>query len=84
MKSKPNSTLSMFLKYLIPSMLAMALLAIYTFTDTFVVGKELGELTLSAFCAVWAEVRSILLKQAKRTLRKQTKSLQRLSFCLLQ
>ncbi len=48
MKSKPNSTLSMFLKYLIPSMLAMALLAIYTFTDTFVVGKELGELALGA------------------------------------
>lgn len=38
----------MFLKYLIPSMLAMALLAIYTFTDTFVVGKELGELALGA------------------------------------
>ncbi len=48
MKSKPNSTLSMFLKYLVPSMLAMALLAIYTFTDTFVVGKELGELALGA------------------------------------
>lgn len=48
MKSKPNSNLSMFLKYLVPSMLAMALLAIYTFTDTVVVGKELGELALGA------------------------------------
>lgn len=28
--------------YLIPSMLGMALVAVYTFTDTFVVGRELG------------------------------------------
>lgn len=37
-----------FVRYLIPSMLAMALVAVYTFTDTFVVGRKLGSVALGA------------------------------------
>ena len=48
MKTKPNSNFSLFLKYLVPSMLSTALLAVYTYTDTFVVGRELGEIALGA------------------------------------
>lgn len=46
--SKENTTLKIFLKYLIPSMLGMVLVAIYTFTDTFVVGQKLGAIALGA------------------------------------
>lgn len=48
MNAKPNNNLITFFKYLVPSMLSMALLAVYTFTDTFVVGRELGEIALGA------------------------------------
>ncbi|MCD8042224.1 MAG: cytidylate kinase family protein [Tannerellaceae bacterium] len=45
---KTKSTFSAFLSYLIPSMLSMALMAAYTFTDTFVVGQKLGSVALGA------------------------------------
>jgi len=48
MRVKSNGNLTLFFKYLVPSMLSMALLAVYTFTDTFVVGRELGEIALGA------------------------------------
>ena len=48
MRVKSNNNLALFFKYLVPSMLSMALLAVYTFTDTFVVGRELGEIALGA------------------------------------
>ncbi|MFA6948773.1 MAG: MATE family efflux transporter, partial [Eubacteriales bacterium] len=47
-KSKNNGTLKTYFRYLIPSMLGMALVAVYTFTDTFVVGRELGAVALGA------------------------------------
>ena len=37
-----------FARYLIPSMLTMIMLAVYTFTDTFVVGRRLGSTALGA------------------------------------
>ncbi|MCD8161766.1 MAG: polysaccharide biosynthesis C-terminal domain-containing protein [Clostridiales bacterium] len=37
-----------FKKYLVPSMISMALLAIYTFTDSFVIGQKLGSVALGA------------------------------------
>lgn len=43
-----DSELKMFLRYLLPSMFAMALVAVYTFTDTFVVGRKLGAVALGA------------------------------------
>ena len=43
-----DSTLKTFLRYLLPSMFAMALVAVYTFTDTFVVGRKLGAIALGA------------------------------------
>lgn len=45
---KTKSMFSTFLSYLIPSMLSMALMAVYTFTDTFVVGQKLGFVALGA------------------------------------
>lgn len=48
MSIKQNSNLKTFIRYLVPSMLSMALMAIYTFTDTFVVGRELGTIALGA------------------------------------
>ena len=36
---KKQSTLKTYFRYLIPSMLGMVLVAVYTFTDTFVVGR---------------------------------------------
>lgn len=45
---KNESELRTFLKYLLPSMFAMALVAVYTFTDTFVVGQKLGAVALGA------------------------------------
>ncbi|MCD8192345.1 MAG: cytidylate kinase family protein [Oscillospiraceae bacterium] len=45
---KAKSTRSTFLTYLVPSMLGMALMAVYTFTDTFVVGQKLGSVALGA------------------------------------
>lgn len=48
MRLKPNSNFKIFLKYLIPSMLSMALMAAYTFTDTFVVGRALDAIALGA------------------------------------
>ncbi|MCD8372551.1 MAG: cytidylate kinase family protein [Clostridia bacterium] len=47
-KLKTDSTFNTFIKYLIPSMLSMALMAAYTFTDTFVVGRKLGSVALGA------------------------------------
>ena len=35
-------------KYLIPNMVSMALLAVYTFTDSFVIGQKLGSTALGA------------------------------------
>ncbi len=46
--TQKQSTLSTYFRYLIPSMLGMALVAVYTFTDTFVVGRELGPVALGA------------------------------------
>ena len=46
--TQKQSTLSTYFRYLIPSMLEMALVAVYTFTDTFVVGRELGPVALGA------------------------------------
>ncbi len=43
-----DSELKTFLRYLLPSMFAMALVAVYTFTDTFVVGRKLGAIALGA------------------------------------
>lgn len=37
-----------FKKYLFPNMISMALLAIYTFTDSFVIGRKLGSVALGA------------------------------------
>lgn len=37
-----------FVRYLIPSMMTMIMLAVYTFTDTFVVGRRLGSTALGA------------------------------------
>lgn len=45
---KQKTNFKIFLKYLIPSMLSMALMAVYTFTDTFVVGRKLGAIALGA------------------------------------
>lgn len=45
---KQNKDFKIFLKYLIPCMLSMALMAVYTFTDTFVVGRKLGAIALGA------------------------------------
>lgn len=45
---KNDSELKTFLRYLLPSMFAMALVAVYTFTDTFVVGQKLGAVALGA------------------------------------
>ncbi len=45
---KKDSELKTFLRYLLPSMFAMALVAVYTFTDTFVVGRKLGAIALGA------------------------------------
>ena len=45
---KKQSTLKTYFRYLIPSMLGMVLVAVYTFTDTFVVGRELGPVALGA------------------------------------
>ena len=45
---KKDSELTTFLRYLLPSMFAMALVAVYTFTDTFVVGRKLGAIALGA------------------------------------
>lgn len=46
--SENQSTLRTFFKYLLPSMLGMALVAVYTFTDTFVVGRKFGAIALGA------------------------------------
>lgn len=43
-----ESELKTFFRYLLPSMFAMALVAVYTFTDTFVVGRKLGAVALGA------------------------------------
>lgn len=43
-----KDTLENFRKYLVPSMLSMMLMAVYTFTDTFVVGQKLGATALGA------------------------------------
>ncbi len=43
-----DSEFRTFLKYLLPSMFSMALVAVYTFTDTFVVGRKLGAVALGA------------------------------------
>lgn len=43
-----RETLAPFFRYLIPSMLSMMLMAVYTFTDTFVVGQKLGAVALGA------------------------------------
>lgn len=43
-----KETLENFRKYLVPSMLSMMLMAVYTFTDTFVVGQKLGAVALGA------------------------------------
>jgi putative MATE family efflux protein len=48
LQTKENTTFKTFLKYLLPSMLAMVLMAVYTFTDTFVVGQALGSVALGA------------------------------------
>ena len=40
--------LQKFKKFLIPSMISMALLAVYTFTDSFVIGQKLGSTALGA------------------------------------
>lgn len=40
--------LKKFSKYLIPSVISMALLAVYTFTDSFVIGQKLGSTALGA------------------------------------
>ena len=48
MNRDKQSTLQIFFRYLIPSMLGMMLVAVYTFTDTFVVGRELGPIALGA------------------------------------
>lgn len=48
MSIRRNSNLKIFIRYIVPSMLSMALMAIYTFTDTFVVGRELGTIALGA------------------------------------
>ncbi len=45
---KQKTNFKIFLKYPIPSMLSMALMAVYTFTDTFVVGRKLGAIALGA------------------------------------
>lgn len=37
-----------FGKYLLPNMVSMALLAVYTFTDSFVIGQRLGSVALGA------------------------------------
>lgn len=47
-KAKKNTTFNTYLRYLVPSMLGMVLVAIYTFTDTFVVGRKLGSVALGA------------------------------------
>lgn len=43
-----SAPLSKFMSYLVPSMLTMMLMAVYTFTDTFVVGQRLGSVALGA------------------------------------
>ena len=48
MNRSRQSTLQIFFRYLIPSMLGMMLVAVYTFTDSFVVGRELGPIALGA------------------------------------
>lgn len=45
---KKNDTKKQFLKYLLPGLLTMMLMAVYTFTDTFVVGRKLGAVALGA------------------------------------
>ncbi|MCD8007258.1 MAG: hypothetical protein LUF29_09940 [Oscillospiraceae bacterium] len=40
--------LQKFKKFLIPSMISMALLAVYTFTNSFVIGQKLGSTALGA------------------------------------
>lgn len=50
-QSEPNHihyTLNEFKKYLLPSMFTMMLMAVYTFTDTYVVGQKLGAVALGA------------------------------------
>ena len=46
--NRQKETLENFRKYLVPSMLSMMLMAVYTFTDTFVVGQKLGAVALGA------------------------------------
>lgn len=43
-----SSPLAQFLSYLVPSMFTMMLMAVYTFTDTYVVGQKLGAVALGA------------------------------------
>lgn len=45
---KNHTEFRTFIRYFIPSMLGMALLAIYTFVDTFVVGRKYGAVALGA------------------------------------
>lgn len=47
-KLTKSLTFKNYLRYLVPSMLGMALMAVYTFTDTFVVGRKLGAIALGA------------------------------------
>ncbi len=46
--SHSGETLGNFRRYLLPSMLSMMLMAVYTFTATFVFGQKLGAVALSA------------------------------------
>lgn len=45
---KKQSAFHTFIQYFVPSMLGMALLAVYTFVDTFVVGRRYGAVALGA------------------------------------
>ncbi len=56
MQLKQNKDFKIFLKYLIPSMLSMALMAVYTFTDTFVSAGNLVQLHL----ALWESAHPFL------------------------
>lgn len=47
-KNHIRYTLKSFWKYLLPSMFTMMLMAVYTFTDTYVVGQKLGAVALGA------------------------------------
>lgn len=48
MKQGGISPIGQFLRYLVPLLLSMVLMAVYTFTDTFVVGRKLGAVALGA------------------------------------